>query len=445
MGIQRVDKCDRGAIDALRRLVTGIGLLGIAAMLVGCGGLPGPVVGPEETPTPQAVSATTALPVPPTSTRLPDATATDVLATAESAPRTDTPTATPSAPVTLMPSRTVPLILPATPPPTSTAAVGFPTPIWPPSLLDQTDNILVMGVDYRMGEAAWRTDTIMVVAVDPKAEQVGVISIPRDLYVDLPGFGMARINQADHYGETFDYPGGGAALLRRTLTETLGIPTQHYVRIRMEGLVSLVDALGGVTVTLDCPLFERTPNESSPNGVLDWSLPAGPVHLDGESAKKFATYRYATTDFGRARRQQQLIWAIRDRALQVDILPRIPDLWKALSELFATDLGLLDVARLARLGATLQPDKVHGVVLGDDVMDYYVTPDGAWVLVVSDFDRIATEKDQLFSQRPLASFNVGMTSEGGCPPPPTPPPTYTPLPPPAPEPASTPTPTPAAS
>jgi len=319
--------------------------------------------------------------------------------------------------------------------------------MWPPSPLDQTNNILVMGKDQRPDDGAWRTDTIMIVAVDQKANQVGVISVPRDLYVEIPGMGLGRINQADHFGETSKYPGGGPALLRRVLTETLGIPTQRYVRIEYDGLSRLVDALGGVTVTLDCPLYERTPNDSSPNGVVDWNLPAGPVGLDGVTAKKFATYRYATTDFGRARRQQQLIWAIRDRVLQIDALPRIPDLWKALSNMFSTDLGLLDVVKLAGLGASLQPDRVHGLVLGDDVMDYFITPEGAWVVVISDYDRIAAEKEQLFTQRPLASFNVSTGSQsGGCPPPPTPPPVFTQAPPPQPTAASaqapTPTPTP---
>jgi anionic cell wall polymer biosynthesis LytR-Cps2A-Psr (LCP) family protein len=208
----------------------------------------------------------------------------------------------------------------------------------------------------------------------------------------------------------------------------------------MEGLVRLVDTLGGVTVVLDCPLYERTPNDASPNGVVDWSLPAGPVVLDGESAKKFATYRYATTDFGRARRQQQLIWAIRDRALQLDIIPRIPELWKAFSDMFNTDLGLVDIVKLAGFGVTLKPENVHGTVLGDDVMEYYITPEGAWVLVIADYDGVAAKKAQLFAGRPLASLNIS-DAEGGCPPPPTPPPTFTPTP--ADEPAAIHTPTPA--
>jgi LCP family protein required for cell wall assembly len=257
--------------------------------------------------------------------------------------------------------------------PSATASVTPPlTPMVTPtlpfsiSLLHKTDNILVMGIDQRPGEVAWNTDTIMVLAVDPANKRVGVVNIPRDLYVEIPGLGKGKINQADYFGETSHYPGGGPALLERVLTQTLDLPAQHYVRVKMEGLVQLVDALGGVTVTLDCPLYERVPMPGSPNGLQDWNLPAGQVSLDGQSAKKFATYRYVSTDFGRARRQQQLIWAIRNRALGIDVIPRIPALWSALRDTFETDLNLLDVAGLARLGIGLRPENVHGVVFSLD-------------------------------------------------------------------------------
>jgi len=391
--------------------------------LTGClSGPPAPTETPESAPTetPQPTpSATLALPLPTATpgslvTMTPGLPATATLlrpATSVTPPRSATPA--------------VVLIWPSAPAPTTTVQPPQATPVWPPSPLDQTDNLLVMGVDYRPGDAGWRTDTLMVVAVDAAANRVGIISIPRDLYVDIPGYGLGRVNQADFIGETAGYAGGGQALLRRVISETLGIPTRHYVRIKMEGLVQLVDTLGGVTVVLDCPLYERTPNAASPNGVVDWSLPAGPVLLDGESAKKFATYRYATTDFGRARRQQQLIWAIRGRALQLDIISRVPELWQTLAAMFSTDLGVLDIVRLAGFGATLKPENVHGTVLDADVMDYYITPEGAWVLVIADYGGIAAKKAGLFAERPLATLNIS-DAAGGCPPPPTPPPPFTP-------------------
>jgi polyisoprenyl-teichoic acid--peptidoglycan teichoic acid transferase len=289
------------------------------------------------------------------------------------------------------------------------------------ALLHRTENIVVLGIDHRPWDPdpSWRTDTIMIMALDRANNRVGIVNVPRDLYVEIPGYGKGKINQADYIGEESKYPGGGPALLGRVLTATLDIPIQHYVRVQMDGLVKLVDALGGVTVTLDCPLYERTPDETSPNGVKDWNLPAGQVHLDGESAKKFATYRYVSSDFGRTRRQQQLVWALRNRALQLDVIPRIPALWNALQSTFTTDLSLLDVAKLATLGANLKPENVHGVVFSLDALDYDFTPEGASVLVVKDKQQLRTELARVFDSQPLTT--LGKKEAGAdCPLPPTP-------------------------
>lgn len=258
---------------------------------------------------------------------------------------------------------------------------------------------------------------MMVVTIDHKSQQVGIVSIPRDLYVDIPGHGMDRINAADFVGTENKYPGGGPALAQRVVKDALGIPTQNYVRIKQNGLVKLVDTLGGVTVTLECPLYERTPDDKSPTGYQDWSLPAGENFLDGASAKKFATYRYLSSDFGRARRQQLLIWAIRNRALQLDMIPRIPELWSALSDTFETDIGLLDVIKLARLGVGLQSEQIHGLVLDQEVVQNYTTPGGGAVLVIKDPDLLRKKLANLFGSKPISELGK---AQGKCPPAPAP-------------------------
>ena len=104
-------------------------------------------------------------------------------------------------------------------------------------------------------------------------------------------------------------------------------------------------------------------------GIKTFTLPAGPVQLDGATAKKFATYRYVQTDFGRTQRQQQLIWAIRNRVLEANLLPKIPVLWSALSDTFTTDLDLPAVLKLARLASRLQARDVHGMQFGEDTIE----------------------------------------------------------------------------
>jgi anionic cell wall polymer biosynthesis LytR-Cps2A-Psr (LCP) family protein len=200
----------------------------------------------------------------------------------------------------------------------------------------------------------------------------------------------------------------------------------------MEGLERLVDALGGVTVTLECPLYEQTPDPKDQTKVVNWSLPAGPNHLNGAEAKKFATYRYIQSDFGRVRRQQQLIWAIRNRAMQLDVIPRIPELWAALKDTFKTDLGLIDIIRLAQLGLEMEPQNVHGTVLDQEVMEPWTTPGGGSVLVVKDQATLEKKLAGLFASQSIAE--LGKKQGPKCPPAPpgfknlnpTPEPTATP-------------------
>ena len=286
-----------------------------------------------------------------------------------------------------------------------------------PADLTRTENILVLGTDNRPELEAWRTDSIMVVVIDPKIGQVGIVSIPRDLYVEVPGYdkGKERLNAVAYIGEKLDYPGGGPALVSRVVEEQLGIPTLHYVIIHQDGLIKLVDALGGVTVNLDCPLYEATPDDKSPTGIKTFTLPAGPVQLDGPTAKKFATYRYVQTDFGRTQRQQQLIWAIRNRVLEANLLPKIPVLWSALSDTFTTDLDLPVVLKLARLASRLQARDVHGMQLGDTIEEY-TTPEGWMVLVLKDKALVQEKLAGLFSSKTLSQTGKGATSTGECPP-----------------------------
>lgn len=360
------------------------GLLAAALLLSACQGAATPATpatpGSPET-TSQSVARVSATPEPATATATPEWTPTNTPVPTELP--TETPTITPTPSVT----------------PTIT-----PTPA--PKTIRETDNFLVLGVDRRPGEYAWRTDTIMIVAIDYDAGQIGVVSIPRDLWVQIPGYGMGRINQVDFEGEQQKYPGGGPALVAKVIADNFQvlIPPKHWVRLELEALPQLVDALGGVTVTLDCPLHELTPDPKAPDsGAYEhFDLPAGEVFLDGEDAAKFARYRYASNDFARAQRQQQLIWAIRERALQVDAIPKIPELWRVLSKTFKTDLGVLDAVRLARLGARLNADQVHGMTFSPKAIAPATVGGGAQVVKIIDPTEVQQELEGLFNSQPLA-------------------------------------------
>ncbi len=303
-----------------------------------------------------------------------------------------------------------PLPLEDRPVPPALAPVPTPTPRpW-----SQTDNYLILGSDQRPGDGGWRTDSIILAAVDHAGQRVGLLSVPRDLYVDIPGIGETRINTADFLGEKNKYPGGGPALLRRVLTQTLGIDAPHYVRIKMQVFEELVDAFGGVTVTLPCPFLEAAPDGSSGTGLVEWSLPAGDVWLNGRDARRFATYRYYSNDFDRARRQQILLWALRERAFQIDLLSRLPQLWSAYQNSVQTDLGFADILRLAQIALRLRPENVHGLTFDFSLVESFTTESGAHVLRVRDPEAPHAWLATLFAGPPV---KPAAAPDQACPPP----------------------------
>ena len=324
-----------------------------------------------------------------------------VVATAAPATNSPAPVATIVPPTEAPTSTSEPPTATAEPTSSEPTLTPTPAPTKAPKSLKETDNYLVLGMDARPGDKAWRTDTIMVLAVDHDANQVGIFSIPRDLWVDIPTLGPGRINQADYHGETTKYPGGGPALVGKIIEDMLGVPTNHWVRIKQEGLVETVDALGGVDVTLNCPLHEITPSASKPGQFDKFDLPAGKNHLDGPAAKKFATFRYNSNDFYRGQRQQQLIWAIKEKAIQLDAITRLPQLWTALQHTFETDLSILDVIRLARLGTSLKASEVHGLTFSTQAI-VYANVGAAQVLKIGDKALLMKELGSLWNQKSIA-------------------------------------------
>jgi LCP family protein required for cell wall assembly len=406
-------------------------ILLLAAGLAGCGGQPAPVVDPTTAQASgTAIEATQEVALPTASpTPAPPAATSTAVVTSTAAPARSQPSPEPTPLPTASPTPAPIPTATASPPPAMPSPTGpISATVRPPLSLDHTENLLVLGADTRPGPWMTHTDSLMLIAMDREAGEAGILSIPRDLWVNVPGWGEDRINAVYFLGGYTKYSGGGPALARRVAEDTLGVPISHVALIKMDGLARLVDAIGGVTVTLDCPLYEQTSDPKNPSRLLNWSLPAGEVRLDGATAKKFVTYRYLQSDFGRARRQQQLIWAIRNQALKANLLPRIPELWKAFASAFETDLSLLDMIELARFGLELKPENVRGTALDHDVVKSYMTPGGAAVLVVKDPVSLSARLEEMFASKPLAE--LGKSVSGKCPPPPAgfAPPAATPVP-----------------
>ena len=235
-------------------------------------------------------------------------------------------------------------------------------------------NVLLLGLDERPVEAGSpsRTDTIMVATLDPAGKTASLLSIPRDLMVSIRlSNGMLiqdRINTAYFYGEYYHNPGGGIALVQQQVEELLGIHIHYYALINFGGLKKMVDALGGVTVTLDQPLIDNAyPTDNY--GFQSIYLPAGPQHLDGEKALWYARSRHMDSDFGRMQRQQKLMLAIKDRALQLGAIFRIPFFLNELGGALKTDLSLSEMKSLTDLSKDIKSQDIVNIELDE----HYVT------------------------------------------------------------------------
>jgi LCP family protein required for cell wall assembly len=272
--------------------------------------------------------------------------------------------------------------------------------------------VLVMGLDYRDWEAhagAPRSDTMMLVTIDPITRQAGMLSIPRDLWVEIPGFDHNRINTAYMLGEAYKLPGGGPALACRTVEGVIGVPINYYAVIDFKSFENMIDEIGGIDVLVEQPI------KISPIGRMSIQLEAKPYHFDGPEALAYARVRKAAgDDFGRARRQQQVVLAIMDRVVGFDMLPSLiskaPTLYQELASGLRTDLSLEQIVSLAWLAVQIPNKSIHSGVIGPpNMVRYYTRPDGAQVLGPVP-DQIRLLRDQIFTATsgygPWASLGV---------------------------------------
>jgi len=270
-------------------------------------------------------------------------------------------------------------------------------------------NLLLLGVDERPQENGMaRTDTMMVLTLDPTTLQAGVLSIPRDLWVPIPGYNQGRINTAHRLGELYNYPGGGPALARETVEYNLGIPIQYYVRLNFQGFVDLIYLIGGIDVYVAEPINDPLYPDNN-YGYDPLYIPAGQQHFDGAMALKYARTRHDSNDFERARRQQQVLLAVLERVSSLNLLPqlapRLGELYTLMDQSVSTDLTLDEVLALAGLAVKVDRSQIRFAVIDSTCTENYITPEGAQVLIPLR-DRIREVRDYVFGGAELASQTV---------------------------------------
>ena len=261
--------------------------------------------------------------------------------------------------------------------------------------------ILVLGIDQRCDEdGPTRTDSMMLLTMDPVGLSAAVLSLPRDLWVEIPGFGVDKINQAHFLGEVYDYPGGGPALALETIEGIMGIDVNFYATINFNAFVELVDEIGGIDVEVP----EAIEDDSYPDNCYGYDpfyIDAGQHHMDGVAALKYARTRATFGgDVDRASRQQQVVMGVRERVLNVNMVPQIitraPDLWRIFQENVETNLSLSEAIQLGLLAQDIPGDQIRTEVLDYDYVYNEVTPDGQAVLIPVR-ENIRALRDQLFA------------------------------------------------
>ncbi len=261
--------------------------------------------------------------------------------------------------------------------------------------------ILVLGIDQRCDEdGPTRTDTMMLLTVDPVGLSAAVLSLPRDLWVEIPGFGVDKINQAHFLGEVYDYPGGGPGLALETIEGIMGIDVNYYATINFNAFVELVDEIGGI----DIEVPEAIEDDSYPDNCYGYDpfyIEEGQHHLDGNSALKYARTRATFGgDVDRAARQQQVVMGVREKVTSVNMVPQIitkaPELWRIFQDNVETNLSMSEALELGLLAQDIPGDQIRTEVLDYNYVYNEVTPDGQAVLIPIR-DNIRSLRDQLFA------------------------------------------------
>jgi LCP family protein required for cell wall assembly len=246
--------------------------------------------------------------------------------------------------------------------------------------------ILLMGLDKRPDEGGtvFRTDSMILVSLDPQTNSIGMLSIPRDLYVEVPYAGLQRVNAAYVIGELEEPNGGGPRLAKQTVQYNFGIPVNEFITVDFQTVISVIDAIGGVEIEV-------------PNEITDYEYPtmdygteifhvdAGWQTMDGTTALKYARTRHASDDIDRAKRQQQVIYAVRDKVTSLDMIDDLivqaPFLYGELKAGINTGLSFDQMIELALWAADVPRENIHSGVVSWEYLTGYQTPSGGSVLV----------------------------------------------------------------
>jgi len=288
-------------------------------------------------------------------------------------------------------------------------------------------NILLVGMGGTGHPGGDLTDTIIVASIDPKNKDMAMLSLPRDLLAEIPGNGQTRLNAAYHYGEEMKRIGrtldgkevDGPELSKITIGEITDLPIHYYIAMDFEGFVRLVDKLGGLDIYVDKKIYDPY----YPSGDFRYEyfeLAKGQHHMDGGLALKYARSRKTTSDFDRARRQQKVISAMKEKAISLDILTnpkKILDIAKILGDHTRTDIQPWEIERMISIVKEIDTSKVITKVIDTGPKGPLMgkTINGMAMLVprAGDYSEIAEIAHSIFTDPYLAEEKARVVIQNG--------------------------------
>jgi len=206
-------------------------------------------------------------------------------------------------------------------------------------------NILILGSDWRVNRGM-NTDVMTLVSIYTREQKVSLLSFPRDLWVDIPGFGKERINAI--------YAIGGFPLLQASFERNFSIHLDHYMMTSLDAFIGIIDTLGGVDINAAVNLTDKCDLYGQKN--LSCSIGPGIAHLDGQTALWYVRSRHTTSDIDRTRRAQEVLVGIFHKLLSLNGLNRIPDLFNQFSSSVKTDISIMDILSLVPVAPVIASD-----------------------------------------------------------------------------------------
>ncbi len=279
-------------------------------------------------------------------------------------------------------------------------------------------NILLLGMGGKTHEGGYLTDTIMLASIDPETKKVSLISLPRDLSVAIEDMGYQKINSINAYAE-MDEEGSGGLATSQAVSDILGIPVDYYLRIDFQGFVDIVDKLGGIEIMVEntlndysYPVMGREEAEDYDSRYEHLFVEKGYNEMDGSLALKYARSRHGLgvegSDFARSRRQQLVITAVKEKALELKLFLKpavVTGIISELNEHVSTNLKVWEMVKLWKLSKDIGKEDISMTVLDDGpngMLSAGRNEIGAYVLQPKsgDFEEIKYMVDNVFLEIP---------------------------------------------